>query len=140
MHARPVPLFPACAVGAALTLVAALGPRPLSAQIEHLDPTTLAALVQEQPACEQQAQGRLKVHLRQVANASPLAIANAVRVANDVARNGDPTGALACYAVPAMSDRMRLTDAYPADGAEVDALLHAADQAMYLIKRGGDAV
>jgi len=30
--------------------------------------------------------------------------------------------------------------AYPADGAEVDALLHAADQAMYLIKRGRDAV
>jgi len=25
--------------------------------------------------------------------------------------------------------------AYPADGAEVDALLHAADQAMYLTKR-----
>ncbi|WP_269789621.1 diguanylate cyclase [Stenotrophomonas sp. Iso1] len=30
--------------------------------------------------------------------------------------------------------------AYPADGAEVGALLHAADQAMYQIKRGGDAV
>ncbi|MNN48701.1 Diguanylate cyclase DosC [compost metagenome] len=30
--------------------------------------------------------------------------------------------------------------AYPADGAEVDALLHAADQAMYLIKRGRDVV
>ncbi|MGH8053663.1 MAG: diguanylate cyclase domain-containing protein [Stenotrophomonas sp.] len=29
--------------------------------------------------------------------------------------------------------------AYPADGAEVDALLHAADQAMYLIKRSRDA-
>ncbi len=28
--------------------------------------------------------------------------------------------------------------AYPADGAEVGALLHAADQAMYLIKRGGE--
>ena len=28
--------------------------------------------------------------------------------------------------------------AYPADGAEVDALLHAADQAMYLIKRSRD--
>ncbi len=30
--------------------------------------------------------------------------------------------------------------AYPADGAEVDALLHAADQAMYLIKRSRDTV
>lgn len=30
--------------------------------------------------------------------------------------------------------------AYPADGAEVDALLHAADQAMYLIKRSRDVV
>ena len=29
--------------------------------------------------------------------------------------------------------------AYPADGAEVDALLHAADQAMYLSKRSRDA-
>ena len=28
--------------------------------------------------------------------------------------------------------------AYPADGAEVDALLHAADQAMYMIKRSRD--
>lgn len=30
--------------------------------------------------------------------------------------------------------------AYPADGAEVDALLHAADQAMYLTKRSRDTV
>lgn len=30
--------------------------------------------------------------------------------------------------------------AYPADGAEVNALLHAADQAMYLIKRSRDTV
>ncbi len=28
--------------------------------------------------------------------------------------------------------------AYPADGSEVDALLHAADQAMYLVKRSRD--
>lgn len=30
--------------------------------------------------------------------------------------------------------------AYPADGAEVDALLHAADQVMYLIKRSRDTI
>lgn len=28
--------------------------------------------------------------------------------------------------------------AYPTDGSEVDALLHAADQAMYLVKRSRD--
>lgn len=87
------------------------------AQIEHLDATRLNALVKSLPEHERQAKGALKTHLASLAKARPLALANAARVAADMAGQDNKDAQMALYAVPAISDRMRLPDAYPDDGA-----------------------
>lgn len=93
-----------------------LSPLGTSAQVEHLDAGALEALVASLPEHERQAQEPLKSHLGRLAGAQPLAIANAVRVAADLAGHARAAAPLVHYVVPALSDRMRLADAYPADG------------------------
>jgi hypothetical protein len=117
MIALPTRLLSPALGGALVAIAALLAPTRSTAQLEHLDAGTLDALVRSRPDRERQAQGPLKAHLALLAGAKPLAVANAVRVAADLAARGNPDVPLACYAVPAMSDRMRLADAYPADGA-----------------------
>lgn len=116
MHIRPSSILRTRVASVVLTIIIALGVLPIRAQVEHLDSVARDAFVQALPASTKQASGRLQAHLRRVAKGTPLAIANAVRVADDVAKSENANDALACYAVPAMSDRMRLADAYPADG------------------------
>ena len=113
------------------TVAALLAPAWTAAQVEHLDAGALDALVRSLPERERQAQGPLKTHLGGLTGARPLVIANAVRVAADVTARGRPDAPLACYAVPAMSDHMRLPDAYPADGAPFEPLRLVATPGEY---------
>lgn len=99
-------------LGAAALLYAA----PLRAQVERLDAAALAEYTRALHARAERAQGLLRTHLGQLSDATPLAVANAVRVADDAAGSPRKNGAMVCYAVPALSDSMRLPDAYPADG------------------------
>jgi hypothetical protein len=91
-----------------------------SAQVEVLQPEQVAAYRQQLPGVAGQvSQANFKTYLQSLRpdTASEKAVANAVRVANDL-----KTGPLAAnaffghYAVPALSPAMRLPDAYPADG------------------------
>jgi hypothetical protein len=117
MRSLPRRLLTPALGGALIAAVALLVPFRATAQLEHQEAKALAVQLRARPEREQQTQGRLQAHLKAVAAAAPLAIANAVRVADDVMQSGRSQEALAVYTVPAMSDRMRLADAYPADGA-----------------------
>lgn len=99
----------------AMLLLAGLQPAA-EAQLEHLDSRSLArytALLEQHAAASS---GALQTHLKAVPRNLPLAVANAARVADDLIAAAQGDAALAVYAVPAMSDRMRLHDSYPADG------------------------
>ncbi len=89
------------------------------AQVEKLTPRELEAFKARLPQLAASASGALAGHLKHIekAGAHALEVANAVRVAQDLAAlPGAQDVALAWYAVPPMSDLMRLPDAYPSDG------------------------
>jgi hypothetical protein len=107
------------------TLTLALGVSAASgvslAQVEVLSPEQIAAYQQALPASAKSAAPKLlQKYLQQVSrnkDVSAIAVANAVRVANDANRgtlNADAF--LGYYAVPAISPNLRLSDSYPEDG------------------------
>ena len=103
---------------AGLFLLAGLAGSAL-AQVEKLTPRELDAHKARLPELAKGASGALAEHLKnfQRPDAPALEVANAVRVAQDLAAvPGARSAALAWYAVPPMSDLMRLPDAYPSDG------------------------
>jgi hypothetical protein len=99
-----------------LTAIAVSGAR---AQVEVLSADRLAEYSQQLPTVTTSAtQSQLQAHLKSLQrNASPQAVANAVRVANEARQSALPANAyFAHYSVPTMSPAMRLPDAYPLDG------------------------
>jgi hypothetical protein len=103
---------------AALTLLAFTG--LAHSQVEVLSPEQMASYERQLPALSQSVmQVDFKTYLQSLkpGPATSRAIANAVRVADDVKNGSLPADAFfAYYAVPAISPVMRLPDAYPTDG------------------------
>lgn len=91
------------------------------AQVEKLTADQLGAYQRQLPQAIAGAKSaELKAHLsgleRAETDEARRAIANAVRVAGDLAGQPGLTGPIVHYAVPAMSETQRLPDAYPLDG------------------------
>ncbi len=105
---------------APLTLLSLL-PLLAGAQVERLSEASLNDYQSRLPDAIASAKGAaLQGHLTalrgQTTPEAKLAVANAVRVAADLARQPTPAGQTVHYAVPPMSEKQRLPDAYPLDG------------------------
>lgn len=89
------------------------------AQTEKLSNDDLHSYQIQLPDAANSAPGALRPYMQGLSpktGAGQKAIANAVRVANDLKKLNTVPDSLVHYAVPAMSDMMRLGDAYPIDG------------------------
>ena len=104
---------------AAILTLAALLPWSISAQVEKITDATYRDRLNALP---QQIRAAKNPHLKEyLTSLKPNAMAEkafvtAVRVAADVNRKVDFSGKVVHYAVPAMSELMRLPEVYPLDG------------------------
>ena len=107
MHALPLTLL-------------ALFPFVAGAQVEKLTQDDLTSFRLQLPDAIQSVPYALKVYLSGLQGKDTpedsKAIANGVRVANDLKTLSSPPSTLLHYAVPPMSELQRLPDAYPLDG------------------------